>query len=54
MTHLNWLTIPTALTSLLRQFVMFLEINCGDSSAAASHITDFAVPLTKMLPPTVN
>jgi len=54
MTHLNWLTIPIALTSLLQQFVTFPDINCFDSSAAASHTRNVTVPFMKMLPLSVN
>jgi hypothetical protein len=47
MIHLNRRTIPTALTSLLQQFVMFLDINCGDSSGAAPRTPYFALPIIK-------
>jgi len=53
MAHLNWLTVHISLNSLLQQFVTFLDINSGDSSAA-SHATNVADPFMKMLPPSVN
>ena len=53
MTHLNWLTIPIALNSLLQQFVTFRDINCRDGSAA-SRATNVAVSFMIMLLPSVN